>query len=115
MSAPEEKYMSIEQVADLLGVTYRLIYRLVRSGELPAARIGKLYRIMQSDLNAYIERSKALGTVSDAEAAVCAACGRTYQSDLSMKGECEDCGRPICFDCWDRGNVRRCREHRVKS
>ena len=37
-----EEYKSLEEVADMLGVTYQLIDRLVRSGELPAVRLGKL-------------------------------------------------------------------------
>ena len=47
---PAENYMSLEEVAEFLGVTYQLIYRLVRSGELPAARLGKLYRVARADL-----------------------------------------------------------------
>ena len=38
----DSEYMSLEDVAKMLGVTYQLIYRLVRSGELPAVRLGKL-------------------------------------------------------------------------
>ncbi len=54
----ETEYMSLEEVADMLGVTYQLIYRLVRSGELPAVRLGKLYRVSRVDLDGYLERSK---------------------------------------------------------
>ena len=54
----DKNYLSLEEVADALGVTYQLIYKLVRSGELPAARLGKLYRVSRADLHAYLERSK---------------------------------------------------------
>ena len=40
----EKEYLSLEEVPESLGVTYQLIYRLVRTGDLPAARLGKLYR-----------------------------------------------------------------------
>ena len=67
----ETEYMSLEDVADMLGVTYQLIYRLVRSGELPAVRLGKLYRVSRSDLDGYLERSKSAssagGVVGGAE------------------------------------------------
>ena len=53
--ANEIEYMSLEEVADMLGVTYQLIYRLVRAGELPAVRLGKLYRVSRADLDAYLE------------------------------------------------------------
>jgi excisionase family DNA binding protein len=54
----DKEHLSLEEVAGEMGVTYQLIYRLVRSGELPAARLGKLYRVSRTDLNAYLERSK---------------------------------------------------------
>ena len=106
--APDTKYMTIEEVADLLGVTYRLIYRLVRSGELPAVRVGRVYRITGTDLDAYLEKSK---TSRGAEY-VCSACGRSYNSASSVSQECVDCGEPICLDCWQRQGVRHCRSHR---
>ena len=47
----DTEYMSLEDVADMLGVTYQLIYRLVRAGDLPAIRLGKLYRVSRIDLD----------------------------------------------------------------
>ena len=67
----ETEYMSLEDVADMLGVTYQLIYRLVRSGELPAVRLGKLYRVSRSDLDGYLERSKNASSAGG----VCSVCG----------------------------------------
>ena len=52
--------MSLEEVVEMLGVTYQLIYRLVRSGELPAVRLGKLYRVSRIDLEQYLERQKGV-------------------------------------------------------
>ncbi len=105
--APDTKYMTIEEVAELLGVTYQLIYRLVRSGELPAVRLGRVYRITGSDLDAYLEKTK---TGSVAPVYVCTACGKTYKSESSVGEECIDCGAPICLDCRQRLGVRRCRK-----
>ena len=103
----EKEFLSLEEVADTLGVTYQLIYRLVRSGELPAARLGKLYRVSRSDLEAYLQRSKA------AEGGICSVCGTFYRSRSSLKQVCEHagCEAVICFDCWTRRGVRACREH----
>ena len=53
----EAEYLSLEEVAEMLGVTYQLIYRLARSGELPAVRLGKLYRVARGDLEKYLDRS----------------------------------------------------------
>lgn len=106
--AEEKEWMSLEEVADSLGVTYQLIYRLVRSGELPSARLGKLYRVAKSDLDTYLERSKQV-----AEGGVCSVCGTFYRSRESLKQTCthEGCDAAICFDCWNRLNVRTCKEH----
>ncbi len=54
----EKKFLSLEEVSDLLDVDYQLVYRLARSGELPAARIGRIYRVARQDLEAYLERAK---------------------------------------------------------
>lgn len=106
-----KEYMSLEEVADEMGVTYQLIYRLVRSGEMPAARLGKLYRVSRTDLNAYLERSKQAAV----EGGVCSACGTFYRSKGSLQQACTVCGAPICFDCWQRLGVRTCKEHSGKA
>ena len=105
--APDTTYMTIEEVAELLGVNYQLIYRLVRSGELPAVRLGRVYRITGSDLDVYLEKTK----MGSSPAHVCAACGKSYKSASSVGEECIDCGAPICLDCWQREGVRKCRSH----
>ena len=107
--AMESEYMSLEEVADFLGVTYQLIYRLVRSGELPAVRLGKLYRVSKADLDGYLERSKR----ASAQCGTCSVCGTTYKSSGSLKQTCTEpgCGEPICFDCWNRLGVRKCGRH----
>lgn len=102
----EKKFMTLEEVADLLGVRYNLIYRLVRSGEIPASKIGRVYRVATADLEDYLERSK-----QSVAGRVCAACGKSYASKLSLPEECAECGAPICRDCWTRQGVRYCREH----
>jgi len=56
MSGMGDKFLSIEEAAKLLGVDYKTIYRLVRSGEIPAARIGRVYRIKRKDLDEFFER-----------------------------------------------------------
>ncbi len=103
----DKEHLSLEEVAGELGVTYQLIYRLVRAGELPAARLGKLYRVSRTDLKAYLERSKLEGQ----SGGICAACGTRYRSKASLQQACTRCGAPICFDCWKRRGVRTCREH----
>jgi excisionase family DNA binding protein len=46
--------MTPEQVADYLQLTKDTVYRLIRSRKLPAARIGRSYRIPREDLDAFL-------------------------------------------------------------
>lgn len=39
----------------MLRVSTMTIYRLVRRGELPAVRVGRNYRVRESDLTRYLE------------------------------------------------------------
>ncbi|MBW3589091.1 MAG: helix-turn-helix domain-containing protein [Actinobacteria bacterium] len=36
-------------------VSAMTVYRLINSGQLPAVRVGKNFRIRESDLNEYLE------------------------------------------------------------
>ena len=102
---PEKKFMTLEDVADMLGVNYQLIYRLVRAGELPAIRLGRVYRVTQEDLQAYLAAQKtAAGGVT------CKACGTYYKSKESVNQACTECGAPICFDCWQRAKTHICKK-----
>ncbi|MFP4636418.1 MAG: helix-turn-helix domain-containing protein [Nitriliruptoraceae bacterium] len=46
--------MTVAEVAEALRVSNMTVYRLIKSGELPALRVGKNYRIRESDLEAYL-------------------------------------------------------------
>ncbi|APU16672.1 MULTISPECIES: helix-turn-helix domain-containing protein [Actinoalloteichus] len=51
-----EDMLSVEQVADRLGLHVRTVRGYIRSGRLPAVRIGKQYRIAPADLQALLGR-----------------------------------------------------------
>lgn len=51
-------FLSIQEAANVLGVQYKTVYRLIREGVLPAARIRRVYRIKYDDLLAYFEAQK---------------------------------------------------------
>ena len=111
MSAAPKAFLSIEEVAALLDVNYQLIYKLVRDGEIPASRIGRVYRVSRADLEIYLANSKT----ASVNAFTCGACGKDFASRQSQKGTCESCAAPICFDCWTRKDVRVCGEHGKKK
>lgn len=95
----------MEELAELMCVNYQLIYKLVRSGEIPAARLGKVYRVSRRDLDAYLQQSKSHAS------GVCSVCGNTYNSRLSLKHTCTQCDELICVDCWSRKKVHVCPAH----
>jgi len=51
------QFLTVAEVADLMRVSTMTVYRLIKAGELPAARVGKSYRIRESDVDAYLQRS----------------------------------------------------------
>ena len=102
------EYMSLEEVADKMGVKYLTIYRLVRNGELPALRLGKQYRVSKAELAAYLERNRNVQ-----RGGICSVCGTQYRTSGALEQTCTEdgCREKICFDCWVRRGVRRCRKH----
>ena len=109
------EFLTLEDAAGRLGVEYKTVYRLVRSGEIPAGKIGRIYRIREEDLNAYFERQKQLIAekaqrtgLTALEGHKCSGCGNDIVSELSMGGRCEICGHEICQACWSIGKTRKC-------
>jgi excisionase family DNA binding protein len=53
-----ERLMTVSEVANLMRVSNMTVYRLIKSGQLSALRVGKNYRIREGDMNRYLsERS----------------------------------------------------------
>ncbi len=102
-------FLNLNQVSEILGVEYKTVYRLVRGGDLPAARIGRVYRVKQDDLDAYFEASKqrlAAETSRDItplEGLRCCVSGKRIISDLDIGGYASDTGEPISRAVWDKG------------
>jgi excisionase family DNA binding protein len=50
--------LTVAEVAATMRVSNMTVYRLIKKGDLPALRVGKNYRIRESDVDAYLsERS----------------------------------------------------------
>ena len=56
-----EKLLTPEQVAERLQVTERTVYGWLRRGKLTALKLGRLWRIRQDDLEAFLEGARAKG------------------------------------------------------
>lgn len=59
--------MTVAQVAAYLQLNRLTVYRYVREGSIPAARIGKVYRIFREDVDRFLE-SRLLGAGRSARA-----------------------------------------------
>ena len=54
-SSARPRFLTPAEVAEQLRVSSMTVYRLIKSGELRAARIGKSYRISEDDVDAYLQ------------------------------------------------------------
>jgi excisionase family DNA binding protein len=57
MLRPGPDLLTVTQLGRHLGVSKWTVYRLVRSGELRAVRVGERLRFRPSDIDAYLERA----------------------------------------------------------
>jgi excisionase family DNA binding protein len=48
------RFMTVSEVASSLRVSTMTVYRLINGGELPAARIGRSFRVRPQDLERYL-------------------------------------------------------------
>jgi excisionase family DNA binding protein len=46
--------LTVAEVAEVLRVSNMTVYRLIKAGDLPALRVGKNYRIRESELEAFL-------------------------------------------------------------
>jgi excisionase family DNA binding protein len=49
------RLFTVAEVAEVMRVSNMTVYRLIKSGELPALRVGKGYRIFEADLQRFLE------------------------------------------------------------
>lgn len=59
--------LTVKQVADQLGISRGLVYKLISSGELGSHHIGSAIRITEKQLHEYLGRTSADNTVSPFE------------------------------------------------
>ena len=50
----ESRFVTVAEVAGQLRVSNMTVYRLIQSGQLAAVRIGRSYRIRESDVDRYL-------------------------------------------------------------
>lgn len=114
-----EKLLSIQEIAEVLGLEYKTVYRLIRNAELPAARVGRVYRVDKADLKAFLEQQKQVVRKQAASERLpaqleirCGNCGERIVSELGIAGRCEVCEAALCAECFSIDKVRHCKAHR---
>ena len=50
--------MGTPKAAAYLGISVRTLYRLVDEGRIPAYEMGRVYRLKQADLDAFLESAR---------------------------------------------------------
>ncbi len=50
------RFLTVAEVARHLRVSNMTVYRLVKSGQLAAVRVGRGYRIREDDVRTYLEK-----------------------------------------------------------
>ncbi len=53
----DSQFLTIAEVAAKIRVSKMTVYRIVHSGELPAVRVGRSFRVTEDDVQEYLRKS----------------------------------------------------------
>jgi excisionase family DNA binding protein len=53
-SFSKARFLTVQEVADLLRVSTMTVYRLIKAGDLPAVRVGRSFRVSEEDVDAFL-------------------------------------------------------------
>jgi excisionase family DNA binding protein len=56
-SLGQVEFLTVAEVAAMMRVSKMTVYRLVHSGELPAVRVGKSFRVPEKAVHDYLENA----------------------------------------------------------
>jgi excisionase family DNA binding protein len=48
------RFLTVQEVADLMRVSSMTVYRLIKAGDLPAVRVGRSFRVSELDVDTYL-------------------------------------------------------------
>ena len=52
------RWVGTTEAAERLGIVPRTLYRLIDEGALPAYRLGRVFRLKEGDLDAFLEQHR---------------------------------------------------------
>jgi len=53
-SVANTRFLTVQEVADLMRVSTMTVYRMIKAGDLPAVRVGRSFRVREDDVAAYL-------------------------------------------------------------
>ena len=53
-SLRKARFLTVQEVADLMRVSSMTVYRLIKAGDLPAVRVGRSFRVADVDVDTYL-------------------------------------------------------------
>ena len=53
-SCSKARFLTVQEVADLMRVSSMTVYRLIKAGDLPAVRVGRSFRVREEDVDRYL-------------------------------------------------------------
>ncbi len=54
--ATDDRFLTVQEVAEQMRVSNMTVYRLIKAGELTAARVGRSYRLREVEVDSYLRR-----------------------------------------------------------
>jgi excisionase family DNA binding protein len=48
------RFLTVQEVAELMRVSTMTVYRLIKAGDLPAVRVGRSFRVRDVDVDTYL-------------------------------------------------------------
>ncbi|TXH44579.1 MAG: DNA-binding protein [Actinobacteria bacterium] len=54
---PQVRFLTVAEVAAIMRVSKMTVYRLVHSGELPAIRVGRSFRVPERAVHDFLRKS----------------------------------------------------------
>lgn len=58
MPQDDTTWLSTRAAAEQLGITTRTLYRLIDSGQLPAYKFGRVIRLKQDEIEAFVQSAR---------------------------------------------------------
>ena len=58
MASDAPRWLSTGEAAKRLGITVRTLYRFIDEGQLPGYRFGRVIRLTEAEVDAFIEASR---------------------------------------------------------